>query len=399
MRSFNVVFIVIFLLFYLTITYGTYKGLIKLVRRKNVSKQIFLFSQLILLCIIGIFYFYYSPTNSLNFYFYTVLNALFFVDFIFKIPLSFFWLIFRISSKKYRSPSILYSGLILSIGLSFTLIYGITLGNKEMKVVENELNFSDCLPPNFDSYKIVQISDIHLGSFGKSNLLLEKALKSIQEISPDIILFTGDLVNNFANEISEQQIELIKNSLHQFPCFSILGNHDYGNYSRWETEEKREKNFDSIVELHQQLGFRLLRNEHVLINEGKDSIFLIGVENWGHPPFPQYANLNKAMHLLPENSFKLLLTHDPAHWESKVKGLENIQLSLAGHTHGLQWGLKTAGIPFSLSHFVRNNWGGLYENNDNYLYVNTGLGMVGVQYRIDMPAEISVFTLKRVKID
>ena len=357
MRSFNVVFIVIFLLFYLSITFGTYKGLIYLVNRKNVSKWIFLFSQLVLLCIIAIFYFYYSPTDSVNFHFYTVLNALFFVDFIFKIPLSFFWLIFVISSKKYRSSSILYSGLILSIGLSLTLIYGINFGTKTMKISETELNFGDSLPSNFNNYKIVQISDIHLGSFGKSSLLLEKALETIHEISPDLILFTGDLVNNFANEVSEQQIELIRNSLHQFSCFSILGNHDYGNYSRWKTEEKREKNFNSIVELHQQLGFRLLRNEHVSIKEGNDSIFLIGVENWGHPPFPQYANLNKAMHLLPENSFKLLLTHDPAHWESKVKGLENIQLSLAGHTHGLQWGIKTAGVPFSLSYFVRKNWG------------------------------------------
>jgi len=138
-----------------------------------------------------------------------------------------------------------------------------------------------------------------------------------------------------------------------------------------------------------------LRNESVKISNSKDSIYLIGVENWGHKPFPQYANLVLALENVPQGSFKILMTHDPSHWESKICGKQDIVLTLSGHTHGLQWGFKPGGIEFSLMYFLRKKWAGLYSNNEQYLYVNRGLGTIGVNFRLDMPAEITQITLRK----
>ncbi|MBK6284947.1 MAG: hypothetical protein IPF54_21980 [Draconibacterium sp.] len=143
----------------------------------------------------------------------------------------------------------------------------------------------------------------------------------------------------------------------------------------------------------------MLNNEHAKLNSKTDSIYIVGVENWGHPPFPQYANVEKALAGVPKNAFKILLTHDPAHWDEVIKYTGDIALTLSGHTHGLQWGIMRAGITFSLGYLARHNWGGLYKFNDSFLYVNTGLGTVGIPWRINMPAEITVFTLKRVEVD
>ena len=171
------------------------------------------------------------------------------------------------------------------------------------------------------------------------------------------------------------------------------------NYTKWESKEKKQKNFNEILSYNKQLGFNLLRNEHIVIKKQKDSIFLIGTENWGHPPFPRYADLDAAMLDIPREAFTILMTHDPAHWETKVKDKKDIDLTLSGHSHGLQWGIKPAGITFSLAYLTVCHWGGLYYNEKRILYVNTGLGTVGVPWRIDMPAEITIFILKRGKID
>ena len=233
----------------------------------------------------------------------------------------------------------------------------------------------------------------------KNNLILEKTLKQINSLSPDLILFTGDLVNNFFDEVTENHIVLFNKYLSGFDCYSILGNHDYGNYSDWNSAKEKEFNFSGIISSHEKLGFHLLRNDHVVIKEANDSIFLLGVENWGHHPFPKYADLEEAKRGINDNSFKILLTHDPSHWQSHIRDKEDIQLTLSGHTHGLQWGIKIAGIPFSLSKKVRKNWGGLYTHGCKVLNVNRGIGTVGIPWRIDMPAEISLITLKCRKVN
>ena len=182
-------------------------------------------------------------------------------------------------------------------------------------------------------------------------------------------------------------------------AFSVLGNHDYGDYTTWESDKKKQENLEGIIATLNETGFLLLNNENRVIKKNNDSIFLAGVENWGHPPFPQYANLEKALDGIPSDAFSILMTHDPAHWTSKVKKRDDIELTLSGHTHGMQWGIKLAGIKFSIAHLANNYWGGLYRSNNSVLYVNTGLGNVGIPWRLDMAPEITVFTLKRSKVD
>ena len=244
----------------------------------------------------------------------------------------------------------------------------------------------------------MQISDIHLGSFMHSKRNLQKTTELIQKYSPDALFFTGDLVNNYSEEL-KGWTDIFKTMNKNIKSISILGNHDYGNYSQWESGLLKEENFDKILEAHDRFGFQLLRNENTIIKRGNDSIYIIGVENWGHPPFPQYADLDAALKNIPKKSFKILLSHDPAHWESVVKYSDNIDLTLSGHTHGMQWGIKKAGITFSLMYFIQNSWGGLYEYGRSKLYVNTGLGMIGMPWRINMPGEITLFTLQRVEVD
>ena len=225
-----------------------------------------------------------------------------------------------------------------------------------------------------------------------------KASRIVNDLQPDLLFFTGDLVNNFAGELKGWE-NVFKNLSNRFASYSILGNHDYGNYSRWENDEAKEENFKKILRAHEAFGFELLRNENVRIYSGSDSIFLMGVENWGHPPFPQYADLEKAMNGVDKSSFEILLTHDPAHWESLIEGKKDIELTLSGHTHGMQMGIKPAGILMSPAYWIRKYWGGLYGTENSYLYVNVGLGTIGIPFRIDNPAEITLITLKRVKID
>jgi predicted MPP superfamily phosphohydrolase len=227
---------------------------------------------------------------------------------------------------------------------------------------------------------------------------MNKVKEKTIEINPDVILFTGDLVNNFSGEIKGWQDvfqEINKNRA----SYSILGNHDYGDYTNWKSDAEKTENFNQILSSHKTFGFNLINNNHVKLKAGTDSLYIIGVENWGHPPFPQYANLEQAMIGIPENAFKILLSHDPAHWEQIIKFRDDIGLTLSGHTHGMQWGIKKAGFTFSLIYLTRENWGGLYKYGNSRLYVNTGLGTVGIPWRIDMPGELTVISLKRIEVD
>ena len=399
MRSFQILFLLLFIVLYVAVSLGTFKNL------KNASKSYKKYYTWLLgaysLLFFGAFIFLYiypnQPRHAHNYTIYFYFNAFLFIDFLVKLFLSISYLIYLLFRKRKIGRIILLTGIVISVGLGIIMIYGTLLGKRGLKVTHIELCFEN-LPSKFNNYKIVQFSDLHLGSFQHSTELLKKTEKQIETIQPDLILFTGDLVNNFWEEtIGWEDIFNRINSKRN--SYSILGNHDYGNYTTWKSNKDKEENFDKIVEAHKKLGFHLLRNEHVPLILGEDTIYLAGVENWGHPPFPQLANLNKALVNIPEDGFKILMTHDPAHWESQVKGKRNIQFSLSGHTHGLQWGIKVAGITFSLAYLIRKNWGGLYKFNNSYLYVNTGLGTVGIPWRIDMTPELTVFTLKRSKVD
>jgi hypothetical protein len=210
------------------------------------------------------------------------------------------------------------------------------------------------------------------------------------------LLFTGDIVNNFSDEMNGFESYLAKLSA-KYGKYAIQGNHDYGDYYEWPDSVSKRNNLKQIENGLINSGFKLLLNQWETIGVKDSSFSLIGVENWGHRPFPQYADLDTAMKGVPANSFKILMSHDPAHWDAIVVPQTDIPLTLSGHTHGGQFGFKIAGIEFSPIYFIQKNWGGLYEADNQYLYVNRGLGTIGFSGRVEMKPEITLLTLYRTK--
>lgn len=290
---------------------------------------------------------------------------------------------------------VLTGSLIISTGTILILNYGIFVGRYDIYVVKQNLHLNN-LPEQLDGLKIIQISDIHLGSYVKNLKAIKETVKIIEELHPDILLFTGDIVNNFGKEMTEFEPYLIQLSA-KYGKYAISGNHDYGDYFNWPDSVSKRQNRDQIKKGLASSGFMLLQNQWVKIAIKDTSFSLIGVENWGHPPFPQYADLEAAMKGIPNKSFKILMSHDPAHWKAKVVSQTDIPLTLSGHTHGGQFGIKIAGIEFSPIYWHEKNWGGLYQSDNQFLYVNRGLGTVGFTGRMDMRPEITLLTLYKSK--
>jgi len=278
-------------------------------------------------------------------------------------------------------------------------IYGITRGKYDFRILEEELYFPN-LPEAFHGLKVVQISDAHLGSFLDNSFEeVNEALEKINALQPDLILFTGDLVNNFAEEALPwvNYFEKLNANLGKF---SILGNHDYAEYVYDPNDEltlpMRTENMKQLEAIHAAMGFRLLKNEWVEVVKDGQAFNLIGIENWGRGRFSKHGDLEKAMTNLPANSFSLLLSHDPSHWEEQVMYKKNIDLTLSGHTHGAQFGLEAPMLHIKASPsplFGYKRWGGLYQEGKQYLYVNRGFGFLGFPGRIGMPPEITSFKL------
>ena len=286
----------------------------------------------------------------------------------------------------------------LALGLSaipFTaILYGIFKGKYNYKVLNYQLSFKD-LPDAFDGFKITHITDIHSGSFDNKEKIAY-GVKLINEQDSDVILFTGDIVNNFAKEM-DNWIPIFSNLKASMGKFSILGNHDYGDYSKWESNEAKEANFKAIKEIHPKIGFDLLLNENRYLEKDGQKIALVGVENWGKG-FNKAGDLEKASRGLEKESFKILMSHDPSHWEYKVKNDEfNYQLTLSGHTHGLQFGIEIPGFfRWSPSQYVYKQWAGLYEEFGRYINVNRGFGYHAFPGRVGIWPEITVIELKKV---
>lgn len=295
-----------------------------------------------------------------------------------------------------RSQIIFLTGsFIFSIAVFFVIVYGITFGRENIEI-KSENIFFDNLPVQLDGLRICQISDIHLGTFGKNTTQMDELARKVESLHPDLLLFTGDIVNNFSNEIVG--FESVLTHLHApYGKFAILGNHDYGDYFQWPDSIAKQQNLEQIKSGLMNCGFQLLLNQNEQITVKDTSFTLIGVENWGHKPFPQYADLKKAMYGIPEHSFKILMSHDPAHWDSVVVPQTDIPLTLSGHTHGGQFGIKLAGIEFSPIYFIQKHWGGLYMSENQYLYVNRGFGTIGFIGRVEMRPEITILTLHRSK--
>ena len=326
-------------------------------------------------------------------FFYFIISVSFF-NLIPKLFLSITYLIsllFRLLKKQFYARLLLLSAMILSMGIMITIGYGIVFGRKTLRVIEQEVHLSS-LPKSLDQLTIVQISDLHLGSF-EDDGFLKRCTHKINDIDPDLILFTGDMVNNYYQEMDGFEDDL--SDMHaKYGKFAILGNHDYGDYSRWSDEQAKEVNHKTLEKKIEAAGFKLLLNQSEKVSIGDTVIEIIGVENWGHPPFPQYADLDKAMKGIDMRNFKILMTHDPAHWEDRVMSKTHIPLSLSGHTHAAQSGVQFAGIEFSPMYFIQKYWGGLYQNKNQFLYVNRGIGCVGLLGRIEMNPEITVLKLR-----
>jgi len=269
----------------------------------------------------------------------------------------------------------------------FVIVYAIFKAVYKFKIHSVTIQF-DHLPLNFNGLRIVQISDLHLGSFNFRYKILERAVKMINNLNPDFIFFTGDLVNNYAWELKGW--DRIFKQLHaKEGKYAILGNHDYGDYSHWNRQKDKKANFESIKYFYKKINFKLLLNKAAVVKKGSDTIAIIGVENWSKPPFKKYGNLELALKEVEDIPFKILLSHDPTHWDAEVLQQTNIALTLSGHTHGMQAAINLKNKAWSPIKYKYKRWAGLYKQNQQYLYVNRGLGWLGFPGRMGMRPEIT----------
>ncbi|GAA4810108.1 metallophosphoesterase [Litoribaculum gwangyangense] len=274
----------------------------------------------------------------------------------------------------------------------FVIVYAVFKAVYHFKIYTHKLYFN-YLPKAFDGLKIVQISDLHIGGFNNRYKVLQKAFRLINNLHPDFIFFTGDLVNNYAWELTGwdktfKKLSAIKGK------YAVLGNHDYGDYSKWNSDAEKQENLNKIKQFYKDVGFKLLVNESEIIKTDNEKIAIIGVENWGKPPFKQYGDLVSAIKKVINIPFKILLSHDPCHWNEEVVNDTNIALTLSGHTHGMQFGFNYKDMTWSPIKYKYKHWAGLYKHNNQYLYVNRGLGWIGFPGRLGMRPEITLIELR-----
>jgi len=275
-----------------------------------------------------------------------------------------------------------------------SLIYGMTFGRYNYKVIKQQIFFPD-LPDAFDGFTITQISDVHSGSFDNPEKI-NYAIDLVNEQNSDMILFTGDIVNTDAKEMYPWIESFNRIKKHPYGKYSVLGNHDYGEYVTWPTEAAKEKNFKNIKNLYGQIDFKLMLNENAYIEKDGDKIALVGVENWG-VKFKKAGDLHKASEGLSKEDFKIVMSHDPSHWDAEInKHAKDFHLTLSGHTHGLQFGIEIPGyFKWSPAQYVYDQWAGLYEKAGKYIYVNRGFGYHAYPGRVGIMPEITVIELKK----
>lgn len=297
----------------------------------------------------------------------------------------------RLFGKK-RIKALTVTGIVLAVVTFLAFWWGACINRFQTDRTEQEIEIAG-LPASFDGYRIVQFSDLHVGTYRNDTSFVSRFVDEVNASRPDIIVFTGDIVNRQTSEI-EPFIKTLSRLHAPDGVYAILGNHDYGDYINWDTPEDKRRNMEALYSAYDSMGIRLLRNETAWLHRGADSIPLIGVENIGDHPFPVYGSLSKAYNDLSDNAPKILLTHNPAHWTDSIAGNSsvNIPLTLSGHTHAMQ--ISVAGIsPAALRY---KTWGGLYDDNSGHrLYVNIGAGTVGMPMRIGATPEITVLTLRR----
>jgi uncharacterized protein len=273
------------------------------------------------------------------------------------------------------------------------MTYGIISGAHDYRVRRTSIKLPN-LPKQFDGIKIAQVSDIHTGSFFNKTAVRGGVDMLLKE-KPDVIFFTGDLVNNESTEV-KNYVDVFDKLKAPHGVFSVTGNHDYGDYHSWPSQGAKQKNFKDLMEAHRIMGFDLLMNEHRFLEINGEKIAIIGNENWGGGRFAKYGRLDKAYAGTEEAPVKILLSHDPSHWDAQVRpSYPDIDLMLSGHTHGFQFGVEIGNIKWSPSQYAYKQWAGLHQEGSQYLYVNRGYGYLGYPGRIGMPPEITIIELKR----
>lgn len=298
------------------------------------------------------------------------------------------------SNKISRSQFLAQAGTLTAAAPLILLTKGVFKGGYDYRIHRVPLYLKN-LPPAFEGLKIAQLSDIHTGSLLDQDAV-KKGMDMLMAEKPDVIFFTGDLVNNetkeaynYANMFSELKAPM--------GIFSIYGNHDYGDYVRWESKAAKQKNLDDLAKLHFDMGWNLMRNEHVTLDKGGQRIGLIGVENWGNKGrFQKFGDIDQAIKNMPDVPVKLLLSHDPSHFDDVVSIKHpDIDVTFSGHTHGMQFGFEFGKIKWSPSQYIYPHWAGLYEVNGSRLYVNRGFGFLGYPGRVGIMPEITIFELKK----
>lgn len=295
------------------------------------------------------------------------------------------------------------TGLPVAIAVFLIMWWGAIWGRREIQVnYYNEV--SPKIPAAFNGYRIVQFSDLHVGTWGTDTTFVSELVDSINALKPDVILFTGDIVNRNSQEL-KPFVNVLSRLRARDGVYSILGNHDYGDYQNWATEQDYNENKKELLRMQKQMGWKMLNNQHTFLIRGNDTIPLIGMENWGEPPFTTYGDLDKSYPREKENRyhqrdtlFKILMTHNPEFWNQKMKSQSNIDLTLSGHTHAMQMIVKVGDWRWSPAQYKYEQWGGDYHRlNDRgepmTIYTNIGSGEVGLPYRIGAPPEITVITL------
>jgi uncharacterized protein len=346
----------------------------------------------------------------------TIIPGLIFIFYVFKIiPFLFLLLndivrIFRFVTHSFihghtlwkeigRLPWIQWTGWITGTSFLLVMILGMVWWNYDFNVKKQEITLPE-LPASFDGLKIVQISDIHLGSWACKKEL-QRSVDIVNAQRPDVIFFTGDMANYTTLDVLPFE-DILKKLKAPLGIFAILGNHDYGAYVKWPSEEAKEQDMKDLKAFYHRLGWKLLLNEHSVLRKSNDSIVVLGVHNWGKAyRFQKLGDIPAAQKGVEDMQVQLLLSHDPSFWDSIIcHKFRNIDITFSGHTHGFQFGIECCGIKWSPAQFLYKQWGGLYEkpvpgSHPQYIYVNRGLGSLGYPGRIGILPEITVFTLRR----
>jgi len=293
-----------------------------------------------------------------------------------------------------RHDFLVKTGLVLAAIPFFTLLWGMIKGAYDYNVRNVKVSLPN-LPKEFEGFKIIQISDIHCGSF-MSDAPLKEAVRKINEQKADLVLFTGDLVNNKYEEALPFK-HIFSEIKAPYGVYSTLGNHDYGDYVQWDSKEAKQKNLDDLVRFHGDVGWNILLDQYRHIEKDGKTLTLIGVQNWSaHLRFPKYGSMKKATDKINYSDVNILLSHDPSHWRAEIlKDFPKVDLMLAGHTHGFQFGLEIKSIKWSPVQYVYKEWAGLYKEQEQYLYVNRGLGFLGYPGRVGILPEITVLELTK----